>query len=127
MSMTGKFYGNVISGLGKGALFTELGWAKKQFIDKLGIDPYPGTLNIHLTEDETKAKWKTLQDTASYTIHAGDKEDCDARCYPVYIANQYTGAIVVPLIAYYPDDQIEIISPVPLRQSLSLHDGDPLA
>lgn len=122
--MTEKFYGQVVSGLGKGALFTELDWAKKQFVDKLGIDPHPGTLNILLTADESKAMWQSLQDSASCTIYASDKQDCDARCYPVFIANQYAGAIVLPLIEHYPADQIEIIAPIPLRQSLSLQDGD---
>ena len=124
--MTIKLYGNVVSGLGKGALFTELGWAKKQFIEKLGIDPHPGTLNIHLTEKVIISKWQALQNDVSYTIYADATEDCDARCYPVYIGNQYTGAIVLPLIENYPADQIEIIAPIPLRQSLSLHDGDKL-
>lgn len=124
--MTVKLSGNVITGLGKSALFTELDWAKKQFIDKLGFDPYPGTLNIHLTEDRTISNWQTLQDTVAYTIYGSKAEDCDARCYPVYIADQYTGAIVLPLIENYPADQIEIIAPIPLRQSLSLQDGDPL-
>lgn len=124
--MTVILSGNVITGLGKGALFTELDWAKKQFVDKLGIDPYPGTLNIHLIENRTISNWQTIQDTAPFTIYSSKTEDCDARCYPVYIADQYTGAIVFPLIENYPSDQIEIISPVPLRQSLSLQDGDPL-
>lgn len=124
--MTVKLSGNVITGLGKGALFTELDWVNKQFIDKLGIDPYPGTLNIHLTENRIISNWQMLQDTAAYTIYGSKTEDCDARCYPVYIADQYTGAIVLPLIENYPGDQIEIISPIPLRQSLSLQDGDPL-
>lgn len=122
--MMDKFHGHVVSGLGKGALFTELDWAKKQFIEKLGIDPHPGTLNILLTDDESKAKWQSLQDSASYTVYASDKQDCDARCYPVFVANQYAGAIVLPLIDYYPADQIEIIAPIPLRQRLSLQDGD---
>lgn len=125
-TMTVKLSGNVITGLGKGAIFTELDWAKKQFIDKLGIDPHPGTLNIHLTDDRTISNWQTLHDTPAYTIYSTNTEDCDARCYPVYIANQYTGAIVLPLIENYPADQIEIITPIPLRQSLSLQDGDPL-
>lgn len=122
--MTDKIYGNVVSGLCKGMLFTELDWAKKQFIEKLGIDPYPGTLNIHLSEESIKEKWQSQQESAPYTIYANTKEGCDALAYPVHIGNRYTGAIVLPLVDNYPAHQIEIIAPVPLRQKLSLQDGD---
>ena len=47
--------GIVSSGLGKSVLFTEIPWVKKQFREKLGIDPVPGTFNvIVLPEDRDK-------------------------------------------------------------------------
>ncbi|MFT5351876.1 MAG: phosphoglycolate phosphatase, partial [Gammaproteobacteria bacterium] len=116
-----KLSGNVISGLGKGAQFTQLSWAKEQFIEKLGIDPYPGTLNILLHAECEKTNWRDLP---SYTLSADSAESCDASCYPVFIAGQYTGAIVVPLIDGYPEEQLEIIAPIQLREKLSLKDGD---
>ena len=116
-----ELFGKVVSGLGRGAEFTELHWAKKQFIEKLGIDPHPGTLNIQLNADCIDMGWRDLP---SYTILADSDKSCDASCYPIFIANQYTGAIVVPLVDGYPANQLEIIAPVPLRQKLSLHDDD---
>jgi len=41
--------GRVFSGGGAGSLFVNLPWAKKQFKDKLGFDPYSGTLNLKLS------------------------------------------------------------------------------
>jgi riboflavin kinase len=35
--------GRVSSGGGTGSFFVNLPWAKKQFKEKLGFDPYPGT------------------------------------------------------------------------------------
>ena len=122
--MNKRFYGTVVSGLGKGAAFTELDWAKKQFIEKLGIDPYPGTLNLHLNDEKIRSEWQRLQETDSYTIYASDDDSCDARCYPIFISEQYAGAIVVPLIENYPEDQLEIIAPISLRDNLSIEDGD---
>ena len=126
MSMPNKLSGKVASGLGKGALFTELDWAKKQFISELGIDTYPGTLNLQLDDNGATALWHELRAGPSYTIHAEKNEDCNANCYPVYIQNRYPGAVVLPLFEDYPLNQVEIIAAVPLRESLSLQDGDAL-
>ncbi len=122
--MTTTIDGTVISGLGRGAQFTALGWAKNRFIEKLGIDPWPGTLNIILSTDTNKLRWQTLQDTSACTISDPDRGSCDARCFPVRIADRYAGAIVLPLVDHYPAEQIEIIAPISLRSGLSLRDGD---
>jgi len=121
-----EIYGNVASGFGKGALFTELDWAKKQFTEKLGIVPFPGTLNLHLSDDNEKSKWKSAKTKIPHTVKTTDENGCDANCYPVFINDQYLGAIVVPQIDNYPDDRIEIISPLPLREKLSLQNNDRL-
>ena len=43
-----EFGGTLCSGLGEGARFTQLPWAVREFRDKLGFEPYPGTLNLLL-------------------------------------------------------------------------------
>ena len=40
--------GRLVGGIGLGRHFTRLDWARRQFIDKLGIDPFPGTLNVRV-------------------------------------------------------------------------------
>lgn len=122
--MTIEISGKLVSGIGKGALFTELDWAKNQFIEKLGIDPFPGTLNLQLDIEKIDAAWRELDESDSYIIHCLNADSCDARCYPVFINGQYTGAIVVPLVDNYPRDKLEIISPISLRDMLSVQDGD---
>ena len=42
------FEGRIISGMGEGAYYMSLNEYKKQFKEKLGYEPYPGTLNIKL-------------------------------------------------------------------------------
>src|SRR5919197_1426942 len=44
------FKGIVISGMGEGAYYMSLDGYKKQFREKLGYEPYPGTLNIKLQD-----------------------------------------------------------------------------
>ena len=43
--------GTVFTGFGEGAYYILKEVYRKQFIEKLGFDPYPGTLNLKLTTD----------------------------------------------------------------------------
>jgi len=43
--------GTVFTGLGEGAYYISKDYYLKQFIERLGFDPYPGTLNLKLTTD----------------------------------------------------------------------------
>jgi riboflavin kinase len=45
------FEGTIFTGLGEGAYYIGKEHYRKQFIEKLGFDPYPGTLNLKLTSD----------------------------------------------------------------------------
>ena len=38
--------GRLATGIGMGASFTQLDWASSQFREKVGIEPYPGTVNV---------------------------------------------------------------------------------
>ena len=57
-----KIQGRLTSGVGQGKHFTRLDWACRQFIDKLGIDPFPGTVNLIVDEPESMFRWKRIKD-----------------------------------------------------------------
>ena len=118
--------GKVSSGAEKGQHFTRLDWARSQFVDKLGIDPFPGTLNLVLEDPQAKAAWSSLRNSPGIRIEnpGSGTGDCEARCYPVQVAGRVTGAVVVPEVAGYPDNLVEIIAPVALRDELGIGDGD---
>ena len=118
--------GRVVTGTGQAAGFTELIHAKQQFLDKLGIDAWPGTLNIILEDERTLANWQSLRKGRGISINSPDGNNCHARSYPVHIDNRVTGAIIYPEIKDYPEDQVEVITSVSLRRHLSLNDGDRL-
>ena len=42
--------GRITEGLKEASFFTCLPWVREQFITKLGIDPYPGTLNLDIID-----------------------------------------------------------------------------
>ena len=49
--------GTVFKGLGEGAYYIGKEHYRKQFVEKLGFEPYPGTLNLKLTSDyDVKAR-----------------------------------------------------------------------
>ncbi len=124
--MTTQLTGRVVTGKGEGARLTQLDWARAQFVEKLGIDPFPGTLNLTLDTSDALTTWAEWQTTRGVVIEPPNAEWCNARCYPVRIAEQINGAIVLPKVHGYAPTQIEIIANVSLREKLRLRDGDAL-
>jgi HAD superfamily hydrolase (TIGR01509 family) len=121
-----RLVGCVVTGVGAGASFTQLSWARQQFIDKLGLDPYPGTLNLLIDTSTDHASWASLKARPGYPINPPDSQWCQARCYPVRIDDHLPGAIVLPDVPSYPPAQVEIIAALSLRAELALKDGDQL-
>jgi uncharacterized protein YhbP (UPF0306 family) len=113
----------VVTGQGQGRHFTDLPWAHKQFVEKLGIVPYPGTLNLHLADPVTRQRWIELRSGPAELIRADEPGACNAHCFHVDLNSSEAAAIVWPQIDTYPEDQIEIIAKSDLRQALGLADG----
>jgi len=118
--------GTVFTGLGEGAYYISQEHYRKQFIEKLGFDPYPGTLNLKLTTDyDTKAR-DELEAYPAVEVEGFMSEDRtfgSVKCYPVIIKNQVKGALISALRSHYDASVLEIIAPVPLRKRLKLKDG----
>lgn len=116
--------GEVISGLGEGRYYVSIPGYVKQFREKLGFEPYPGTLNIRIdpagVSTRKKAELHGWVDIDGFT--ADDRTFGSARCLLCRI-NGYKCAIIVPGRSHYPDDIIEVISEVRLREKLNLTDG----
>lgn len=116
--------GELISGLGEGRYYVSIPGYVEQFVKNLGFEPYPGTLNLRLgpaaVETRKKAELHGWVDIEGFT--ADDRTFGSARCLPCRI-NGYKCAIIVPGRSHYPDDIIEVISEVRLREKLDLTDG----
>ncbi len=115
--------GQLVTGKGEATFFTSADWARAAFRDLVDIDPWPGTLNLRLTETEHLATWAEIRSTPGLLLRAPDPEWCDGRCYPVLIAGNIGAAAVVPDVASYPEDQVEIIAAIRLRDALGVTDG----
>jgi riboflavin kinase len=118
--------GEVFSGLGEGAYYIKQDGYRKQFIEKLGFDPYPGTLNVKLTADYDI---KTRQELESYPAIEleGFKDESRSfgpvKCYPALINNKAKGAWIFAFRTHYDSSVMEIIAPQYLRNQLKIEDG----
>lgn len=115
--------GVVTRGIGESACFTEIPWVKKQFNQKLSIDPYPGTFNITVIAEDLE-KLARLRESRGIEISPEDENFCAASSFPVLINRQIKGAVIIPLVADYPASKLEVISEEHIKDSLSLQDGD---
>lgn len=116
--------GEIQSGAGKGAYFTQVDWVIRQCEVKLGFAPFPGTLNINV-RDEDLSKLDRLLKTAEIELVPDDPEFCAARVQPVMVQG-IPSAVVLPSdeVRIHEDRIIEIISSCNLKQTLGLEDGD---
>ncbi len=125
--MSRRVAGVVRTGLGQAAAFTSLPWAQQQFRTTLGMEPFPGTLNL-LLDPAGLADWQALTVQPGLAIAPERPGDCAARCYPVLASvpgqTPVTAGILIPEVPGYAPDQIEVLAAVPLRQSLRVADGD---
>jgi riboflavin kinase len=112
--------GRVFSGGRTGSFFVNLPWAMKQFKEKLGFNPYPGTLNLQLSPgtdvEKLRNATKGIKIKPPEGFHGG-------RCFKAQVMEKVWGAIVVPDVPDYPPNLLEILAPIHLREALRLKDG----
>jgi riboflavin kinase len=122
--------GTVTSGMGEGRHYISLSGYMAQFEDRLGYEPFPGTLNVSLAAESTRAR--TALDAAT-PVEIDGWEDDDrtygpAFCYPATVLHdgrEYDRAhVIAPERTHHDEDQLEVIAPVKLREELELDDGD---
>lgn len=118
--------GEVVSGAGLAAGFTELPWVREQTRERLGFVPFPGTLNVRLRAPEALAAWARLKARPGIPLEP-EPGFCAARCHRVLVEGRAEAAVVVPAVAGYPADVVELLAPVRLRAALALEDGAAVA
>ncbi len=116
--------GEVVSGVGEGAYYMDLEGYRKQFKTRLGFEPYPGTLNIQLSESSLLQR-KILDSIDSINIKGfedGKRTYGDVRCFKALIQGSIVGAVVIIDRTHYSTSILEVIAPVQLREELKLED-----
>lgn len=127
ISETFIFEGRLFSGIGEAAYYMSLKTYRDQFIEKLGFDPYPGTLNLKLLSTSDVIAKKELEAHLGIEIESfKDKKRTygSAKCFKAKINDKIDGAVVIVDRSHYNDSVLEVIAPVYIREKLSLKDGN---
>ena len=122
--------GGVTGGVGEGRHYISLPGYNRQFEERLGYEPYPGTLNIELDEESTRSR-SELAAVEGIPIDEWEDEERTYGSATCYVATLEAAAgsvepvhVIVPDRTHHDEDQIEIIAPEMLRDELGLADGD---
>ncbi|ELY95595.1 MULTISPECIES: DUF120 domain-containing protein [Natrialba] len=123
--------GTVTSGMGEGRHYISLPGYNRQFEDRLGYEPFPGTLNVDLRDDSVRRRSAL---SSLEPVHIDGWEDDDrtygpAVCYSATIetadGRRYeTAHTIAPERTHHDEDQLEVIAPDKLREELELEDAD---
>ena len=133
--------GELRDGLRVAAQFTELPWVREQFQRKLGLDIWPGTVNLQVQDPTGLAVLARLRagpdapdpvpgaipieppSASPSTGEAAGPAYCVGYCYLARLG-PIPAAIVVPHVPDYPPDKLELVAPVRVRDALGLNPGD---
>ena len=119
-----SLHGLVKDGMGEGQYYIDQEGYRKQFEEKLGFKPYPGTLNISVDKEDV-GKLDVIKSTAGIYINGftmGGRTFGDVIAYKAKIKN-VDCAIVVPARSHYVHI-IEVICKYHLRRTFSLNTDD---
>jgi CTP-dependent riboflavin kinase len=93
-------------------------------MEKLGFKPYPGTLNLQISERDLSIV-EALQKEEGIELMPPDTTFCAAKAMPLSIGH-VSGAIIMPdeEVRVHGKQVIEVISPLRLKEILCVDDGD---
>ncbi len=119
--------GAVFTGFGEGAYYVSKPDYRKQIVEKVGFEPYPGTLNVKLSADydiKTRAELESYPAIEVMGFQGENRSYGLVKCYPAIIGGKIKGALVTAKRSHYDSSVLELIAPVCLRKQLGLKDGN---
>ncbi|WP_298499034.1 DUF120 domain-containing protein [uncultured Methanobrevibacter sp.] len=117
-----KIDGEVTTGLGKAAYFLSQDFYTKEFKKNLGFIPYPGTLNV-VVSDEYLDEINEIKNNCENLIKP-DTEFGAVKYIEAKLNDEVSGAIVFPAKTTHEENYLEFIAENKLRDQLNLKDGD---
>jgi CTP-dependent riboflavin kinase len=129
-----RMTGIIFSDLGQAASLMALDWVQASLKQCLGFSPFPATLNVRPKSAEDGGVWRRAQhELTALPLAPLDGGFCSARIYRIEIlppasqaSEKINGAVLLPEVKDYPNDKIEIVAPMRLKDHLGISDGDPL-
>lgn len=117
-----KIDGEVTTGLGKAAYFLSQDFYTNEFEKNLGFVPYPGTLNVIVSEEHLD-EINEIKDSCENIIKP-DEGFGAVKYIEAILNDKIEGAIVFPDQTTHEENYLEFIAENKLRDELSLNDGD---
>jgi riboflavin kinase, archaea type len=142
------FQGRIVTGMGEGSYYMSLKGYTKQFKEKLGYEPFPGTLNVRLDDKIYRDAKREIINYPSVYIHGFRGENRTfgwVKCYPAILFpeavknkedlknNPYLtdskkvgidSSILLLERTHHDNRLIEVISPVCIKDTGNLKNGD---
>ncbi|MFA6049304.1 MAG: DUF120 domain-containing protein [Candidatus Micrarchaeia archaeon] len=118
--------GKLVSGFGDGSYYLAQEGYARQFREKLGFEPFPGTLNVLLAgaEDlQARAMLDSREGIPISGFSSRERKFGGAKCFKAEINSKAMGAVIIPQRSHYGNETVEIISPKNLRKTLGLKQG----
>lgn len=115
-------FGAVETGIEEGSYYVSQKQYQEQFKEKIGFNAFPGTLNLRVDKEKLAQFLANKEVVEIKGFNTKTRSFGALTCYKVRV-NQIKGAIVKPERARHPEDIVEIIASVNLRDSLKLDDG----
>jgi len=116
--------GAVVQGLGEGRYYISQKGYRKQFNEKLGFEPFPGTLNVRVYPEHLE-KLGMLRAGKGIPIDGFVKDGRSfgaVKCFRAEI-NGHSCAVIIPVRTHHLD-VLEVIAEAHLRRRLKLREGD---
>ena len=124
-----NFEGIVVSGMGEGAYYMSLEGYKRQFRERLGYEPFPGTLNVKLGSQIYMNARRELGKYPSIFIDGfkdGTRTYGWVKCYKAAINDGAVqdAAVLVLERTHYDDGMLEVVAPVSIKNETGIKNGD---
>ena len=117
-----KIDGEVTTGLGKAAYFLSQEFYTNEFKKNLGFIPYPGTLNVIVSEDHLD-EINEIKNSCQNLIKP-DEGFGAVKYIKAVLNDEIDGAIVFPAKTTHDENYLEFIAENKLRDELGLADGN---
>ncbi|HEA70691.1 hypothetical protein LCGC14_0291020 [marine sediment metagenome] len=130
--------GKVTEGMGEGGYYVRIQEYFKQFQEKLGFKPYPGTLNLQLSDLNKELLEENLKNRIPVIITGFEKEEeghikrtyGSVDCYKCQVSrlddknNKINAAILKIKRTHHKKNIFEVIASPYIRDALNIKDGD---
>lgn len=122
--------GTLVAGMGEGKYYMSLKGYTKQFAQKIGYVPFPGTLNVKLDKKEHVESLRQLSNLEGVKIDGfsdGKRTYGWVKCFAAKLNGKVDSQLIILERTHHDLSTIELISKFEIRKKLSLKSGSPIS